>query len=81
MNLHESSGRCVTHLLVGFLFNHEIFMQVMADCRVLTKGKQIMVDSDPRLHGFWGADTVTTISHQSVAWVQRLQCHSRYENL
>ena len=43
-------------------------MQVMADCRVLTKGKQIMVDSDPRLHGFWGADTVTTISHQSVAW-------------
>ena len=71
----------MTHLLVVFLFNHEIPMQVMADCRVLTKGKQIMVDSDPRLHGFWGADTVTTISHQSVAWVQQLQCHSRYENL
>lgn len=30
------------------------------------KGKLLQVDADPRLHGFWGEDTVTTISHQSV---------------
>ncbi|CAE7706757.1 unnamed protein product, partial [Symbiodinium necroappetens] len=41
--------------------------KVLADCRVLSlKGKQIKVDADPCLHGFWGEDTVTTISHQSV---------------
>ncbi|CAK9004677.1 Uncharacterized protein CT_035 [Durusdinium trenchii] len=41
--------------------------KALADCRVLSqKGKQIKVEADPALHGFWGADTVTTISHQSV---------------
>lgn len=37
----------------------------MADCQVVSqKGTLICVDEDPALHGFWGADTVTTISHQ-----------------
>ena len=41
--------------------------QVLADCSVFSqKGKQIKVKADPVLHGFWGDDTVTTISHQSV---------------
>jgi len=30
------------------------------------KKNPIQVDPDPSLHGFWGYDTVTTISHQSV---------------
>eukprot|EP00811_Abedinium_folium_P012054 NODE_2116_length_2289_cov_9.520814.p1 GENE.NODE_2116_length_2289_cov_9.520814~~NODE_2116_length_2289_cov_9.520814.p1 ORF type:complete len:554 (+),score=176.92 NODE_2116_length_2289_cov_9.520814:44-1663(+) len=30
------------------------------------KGRLIQVDGDPRLNGYWGSDTVTTISHQSV---------------
>lgn len=33
---------------------------------VTQKGTQIAVNVDPCLHGFWGQDTVTTISHQSV---------------
>eukprot|EP00928_Gymnodinium_smaydae_P072148 TRINITY_DN55561_c0_g1_i1.p1 TRINITY_DN55561_c0_g1~~TRINITY_DN55561_c0_g1_i1.p1 ORF type:complete len:286 (-),score=23.52 TRINITY_DN55561_c0_g1_i1:522-1259(-) len=41
--------------------------KALSACNVRSlKGKQIKVDVDPRLHGYWGADTVTTISHQSV---------------
>ena len=29
------------------------------------KVKKYMVDSDPRLHGYWGEDMMTTMSHQS----------------
>lgn len=41
--------------------------QAMEECGVVSlKGKQIEVDVDPALHGFWGENTVTTISHQTV---------------
>lgn len=40
--------------------------KAMEHCGVKSlKGKQIAVDVDPVLHGFWGKDTVATISHQS----------------
>jgi len=37
-----------------------------ARCILSKKGNPMMADVDPDLHGYWGEDTATTMSHQSV---------------
>ncbi|EFC39660.1 predicted protein [Naegleria gruberi] len=38
----------------------------VSTCNRTYSGMKLTIDSEPHLHGYWGENTVTTISHQSV---------------